>query len=265
MRRVEMVGKKFNRLTVLREAGHKGNRLMYQCVCDCGTEVCVLGKGLRSGHTKSCGCLSAETRPKAVDLSGQKFGRLTAVEQVSSKPVCWKCMCDCGREAVVQSAVLASGNTRSCGCLYAESRGANKLNRGYGHTKVYDVWFQMMSRCHKPENPGYPNYGGRGIEVCESWRQGVANFVADMGEPPEGMSLERVDNNGNYEPGNCVWATRHQQQRNQRTNVKVAGVVMADWARALGVVQSAINSRVTRHGETHEEAIVHFATKGGYL
>lgn len=132
------------------------------------------------------------------------------------------CRCQCGNEKVVLRRSLVTGNTKSCGCLRdSQNRRANVKHlhtRNRKATKTYTVWRNMVHRCGNPNRPGYENYGGRGITVCSRWKgeHGFENFLADMGEKPEGLSLDRIDNDGNYEPSNCRWATWKQQNTNKR-------------------------------------------------
>lgn len=174
--------------------------------------------------------------PAAVDLSGQRFGRLVVLRPVGLNrrgQRLWLCRCDCGSRHKSNTSDLRSGNTRSCGCLHtdqrrrlcaelASRRGGNPIH-GKCYTPEYHVWRMMKNRCFNPRVARYEIYGGRGITVCERWLT-FANFYADMGPRPEGVSaggralfsIERIDNDGNYEPGNCVWATSQQQSLNKR-------------------------------------------------
>ena len=213
MRLIDLTGKRFGRLVIIAYAQDQ----RWSCVCDCTAPVVVRGYSLRRGHTKSCGCLRTELC--RIDLIGRRFGRLvvTAYAQRSR----WSCICDCGARVVVNGRYLRAGQRKSCGCLWSLWRHTTK--HGMSGTREYWSWIAMMRRCFDPRHPAYENYGGRGITVCEDWRSILAWF-ADMGERPAGCSLDRIDPNGNYEPGNCRWADAEQQTQNRRPRKARAAV-----------------------------------------
>lgn len=159
--------------------------------------------------------------PAFKDITGQRFGRWTVIA-LHAKPSrikpthnsLWLCVCDCGNKSIVDSTFLRLGKSQSCGCLKTE-RHTKHGHAGSHPTATYHSWTGMWQRCTNPDNPGYSNWGGRGIKVCERWRS-FENFLADMGTKPSGYTIERIDNDGNYEPGNCTWIPKSEQWKNKR-------------------------------------------------
>lgn len=166
-------------------------------------------------------------RKEKPEIAGKKFARLTAIaqERMPEGRLKWRCVCDCGTTVFVYGSHLVKGASRSCGCLKGETTTArNKATAKHGmwRSNEFAIWGKMLSRCYLKASKSYPRYGGRGILVCDRWRTDFAAFFADMGPRPSlDHSLERVDNNRGYEPGNVVWATRIEQQNNRRDNVRV--------------------------------------------
>lgn len=189
------------------------------------------------------------------DLLGKRFGRLLVVEKVSDTR--WRSICDCGNEAVSKRQSLCDGKAKSCGCLNKEINRARVYTHGLSKTGVYKVWCSMIQRCINPNNKQFCDYGGRGITISESWRT-FENFLADMGQPQKGQSIERIDNNSGYSRENCKWVTRTEQQRNRRTNLllTIEGVTMCatDWAEKFSMTPDMVFSRL-HLGWSAEEAV----------
>jgi hypothetical protein len=157
------------------------------------------------------------------DWAGHRFGRLVAVnlvERRSDRNHVWRFACDCGGEKQIKIKQVRSGKTASCGCLQREALVARNKRHGRSGTPTHRTWKDMRARCNNPSNSDYRDYGGRGIRVCDRWDDFSA-FLKDMGERPDGKTLDRVDVDGNYEPGNCRWATPNEQAQNRRNNLIV--------------------------------------------
>ena len=168
--------------------------------------------------------------------------------------------CSCGREKVIQVQHVKSDHTRSCGCLRREV--TSKMKREHGDSKrgqphpLYSVWTSMKQRCANKRCKSYPNYGGRGIKVCDRWLNSFEKFKEDMFDTwKKGLTIERIDNNRDYTPDNCRWATRAEQSRNKRNNRTYQGKCITDWARELGISRITIYDRIKRQGMTLSEAI----------
>lgn len=186
------------------------------------------------------------------DLVGEVFGSLEVLSYSGSnkhQKATWKCLCVCGAIICVETGSLRSANTKSCGCINRKRLSELSRTHGLTGTRSYRIWQAMHNRCRNKNQPNYKNYGGRGIKVCARWSC-FENFLEDMGEPADGVSIDRIDNDGDYEPKNCRWATRRQQSRNMRTNrvIEFRGCKrpLIDWADDLGIDQSSLRERLER-------------------
>lgn len=241
MKAKELTGQKFGLLTVLARSGSNalGNAL-WKCACSCGKERICVGSALMASKHSSCGCAS----PVKHDLTGMIFGDWTALskEYVRGKPK-WICRCTCGVEKSVFETHLLRGNSKSC--TTSQTHGIGKKTPGHSS------WTSMVSRCTNQSHVAYSSYGGRGIKICDRWTGSFLAFYEDMGPRPDGMTLERIDTNGNYEPGNCRWATPQEQSNNTRTNRYVIHqgerLTIAQLARKQGLNYETLYSRITRN------------------
>lgn len=251
----DLSGQTFGRLTVLHRVGTKSNVTTWACHCSCNgpnADVTVRRDHLRSGVTTSCGCVRRELAAHRVAtmMIGQRFGRLVVIDRSSQQAgnATWHCQCDCGTRVIARSDHLASGTTKSCGCLVTDTF----ITHGESNTKLYRIWCAMKQRCLNPNSESYERYGGRGITICQEWIDSFESFRQDMGPlPSEYHTLERRDNNGPYSPYNCIWATLTEQQNNTRRNRRLTyageSLTVAQWARRLGIPASTIRGRLKRH------------------
>lgn len=196
--------------------------------------------------------------PRFIDLTGRRFGRVVVdgpadiVHNPNGQPAQrWRCSCDCGAQLVTRGIALRHGHTRSCGCLQREKVGASRRTHGGSRTPEYHALAAMIRRCERPTGPDAHLYYARGITVCDRWRNDFAAFLADMGPKPSPQhSIDRIDVNGHYEPGNCRWALPVVQANNTRRNVylTVDGETMsaAQWADRMGIRRSTVYARVAR-------------------
>lgn len=262
-----LVGQRFGRWIILADMGSEYGRgeAMWNCLCDCGNKKVVRSSCLRSGESRSCGCLQ-KTTIYGEDHTGKKFGRWTVLKRAERKHrriTFWVCRCECGTERDVAIRGIISGRSTSCGCYAKEARRAGIIEKvtthGKSRTTEYQTWCSIIARCHRKTSTGYKSYGAKGIAVCDRWREDFQNFYDDMGErPSEYHSIDRFpDTKGNYEPGNCRWATRQQQDENRGKFYEINGerLNVSQIAKKYNVSTDTIRVRVDRLGWTIERAI----------
>lgn len=191
-----------------------------------------------------------------LDLTGKRYGRLTVIKEVerirypSGIPDrMWECVCDCGNIFRCNSGRLRSGNTKSCGCLRKEMASKKSYKHGGSKTKLYRIWDEMNGRCHCETNKAFKNYGARGIIVCDEWRNDFSAFRlwAISNGYQEGLTIERVNNNGNYSPDNCKWIPRSDQPRNRRNCHLITyngeTKTLSEWSRELHVDRECVRNK----------------------
>lgn len=203
------------------------------------------------------------------NLVGKRFHRIMVLSDASDWvgkngdiQARWNCICDCGKKKKILGQHLKRGMIKSCGCLSAERSGARALRHGQsrnGRTLAYRSWMAMKTRCTNPNQSSASHYVLRGIKICPRWISSFENFFADMGPRPHGYTIERIENFGNYEPGNCRWATQKEQTNNSRKNliIKYRGISLtaSQWAERLGFDSQVIYSR-HHSGETKPERLL---------
>ena len=198
------------------------------------------------------------SKPK--NMLGLAFGKLSVVKESKKRSpggsVCWECLCECGRLKVINGYLLRKGKTRSCGCLRLGT--IRYYKHGMSKTKEYRAWASMKNRCSNQKHKDYKNYGGRGLRVCDKWVNSFESFIKDMGmRPPGRYTIERIDNNKGYSPGNCKWATFKEQLNNTRRNklISLEGKTktLSAWCKDLELNYNTIRSRL-RMGWSPEKA-----------
>lgn len=196
---------------------------------------------------------------KFIDLTGKKFGKLTVIKRVGSdkyKNAVWLCRCDCGKESIRVTSRLKSGYTKSCGCLSVQKLLERNIKHNQTNTRLYKIYKGLFQRCYVTSNPAYKNYGGRGIKICDEWidkKSGFINFYnwAINNGYKDNLSIDRINNNGNYEPNNCRWSTRKQQSNNRRSNHYITyngeTHTLKEWSEILNISYSMLNHRIQRN------------------
>lgn len=267
----DYIGKKYNNLTVLNFLDRENGKLMVRCKCDCGNITNVNISNLKNGHTKSCGCYT-KAMLKESDYVGKKYERLT-VESFIRKENNGKarlyaiCICECGNKKNVQIDQLKRGLTKSCGCYSMEVR-RKKENKhkvhGMRKSRLYEIYSHIKQRCYNINSIGYEKWGGRGITVCDEWLDkdnGFINFYnwAISNGYSDILSIDRINNDGNYNPNNCRWATAKEQADNRRSNITISfqgkEQNLKAWSAEYNISYSALRDRIMRYGWDIEKAL----------
>lgn len=192
---------------------------------------------------RSCRAKENSKNNKPLDISGIKYGKLTclSISHTVKKLYYWNCICDCGNKAIISGSRLRSGHTKSCGCIVATQKGLST-------SPTYRSWQAMIQRCYDSKIPHYKRYGAIGIIVCDRWKNSFLNFLEDMGERPDGKTLDRINSSGNYELNNCRWLTYKQQGNNRRGNLILEAFgkkqTLQQWSDEYKVNRSKLRKRI---------------------
>lgn len=262
-----IIGKKFNRLTAIERIYDNSKYVKYLFECECGNKKIIAKHSVVNGLTKSCGCLSNEkTKQRSFkNLKGKIFGRLTVISphHTTRLGTYWNCKCECGNECIILTTKLSNGHTTSCGCRKKElNKVISEINKTHelSNSRIYGIYRGMISRCYKKYSSSYERYGGRGITICQEWLDDFMNFYNWSMENgyQDGLSIDRIDSNGNYEPNNCRWSTSKEQANNTRATVfltyKGETKSASEWSEITGIRRNTITRR-KRDGWTDEECL----------
>lgn len=252
---MKLENKKFGNLTVIKEAQKTKNRsIRWLCKCECGKEKIVKQKNLIEGITTNCGCLE-----KDLDLTNKKIGRLTVISFAYSKNKrkYWKCICECGNICDVMGNYLKLGSTKSCGCLKKELNQKGNIKHNMYKTRIYKIYQSMKQRCYFEKHTHYKNYGGRGISICDEWlgKNGFVNFYnwAMCNGYNDSLSIDRINNDGNYEPSNCKFSTNEEQQNNTRITKKYnyngETLTLTQISRKYHINKSTLRHRIKKYND----------------
>lgn len=215
--RRDLTGMVFGKLTAISPTHTKSGRPAWVCRCECGNETTVISYNLTSGKIKSCG---KHKELKYDDLTGKIFGRLTVLEQTRNDKglIAYKCHCECGRDIVMSVYSLVRG-ADSCGCARYERASQALFKHGETHTRIYNIWTNMKTRCYNKNTEKYRYYGGKGITVCDEWRDDFKMFYdwSISHGYSDTLTIDRIDSNLGYSPDNCRWVTMLEQNRNKES------------------------------------------------
>lgn len=261
----DLIGSRFGKLEVIGYSHYvKGKGHFYLCRCDCGKEKPIWRNSLvcTAKGTRSCGCAKARSfqdlehgnslsQRQLEALVGQRLGKLVVTKYLGrneNRYHTYECICNCGKTTVATRNNLRKGHTTSCGCYKKQRISETKTRHGGSDLPEYGSWNGAKDRCYNKKNKKYPDYGGRGIKVCDRWLQDFRHFLDDMGlRPAPGWSLDRIDNNGDYCPENCRWAPPIVQANNRRSLCLLTFMEQTlsatQWARRLGINHHEILNR----------------------
>lgn len=247
-----LTGERFGKLLVLkREENYK--RPFWLCKCDCGNTTITSSNHLLSGQTRSCGCL------KNHNLLGKKFGRWLVIGKIKeNKKLLWLCQCECGNIGKVNSFSLLQGKSKSCGCLQKEITKKRLTTHNQTNKRIYNIYYNIKQRCYNKKEKRYKDYGGRGITICDEWLgdNGFVNFYnwSIKNGYQDDLTIDRIDNNGNYEPSNCRWTNLETQTNNKRNTIyfEFFGIKksLKQWINFMGWNYKTYYARYSRGYET---------------
>lgn len=273
---VDLTGKRFGKLTVIRRYGYtKGKNRKYitwLCRCDCGNEVVRTSSHLKAGYESCCDSCNNSV-PN--DLTGKKFGRWNVLKRASNhkRQSTYLCKCDCGTEKIVLASSLIQGLSVSCGCYHIDKLKEQQTTHGLTNTRIYRIYHNIIQRCTNQNNNRYKDYGGRGIKVCEEWKDDFQAFYdwAIATGYSDDLTIDRIDVNGNYEPSNCRWATMKTQRNNKRNSIQFtfygSTKTLKEWCDCIGENYSKMYARYSRGYETFRkedvEKIKNYLENGG--
>lgn len=250
----DLTGRVFNRLRVIVFAGYflhssksKKKEARWFAECSCDKSILVSSSSLMSGNTKSCGCHKRELALS--DITGQRFGRLTVLREVNnskykSNIAMWECLCDCGNIVATQGTALRNGHTKSCGCFRLDMASENAIIHGGSYTRLYQTWADMKSRCNNPNHKSYINYGGRGISYAKEWEDfEVFKEYALVNGYCDDLTIERIDVNEGYFPGNITFILVNKQPMNRRNSINITyngeTKTLGEWSFKFGINRGA--------------------------
>lgn len=258
----DLTGRVFGKWTAMECVGkNRHNRALWNCHCECGTTRIMPSSALLTGETKSCGC-DRLPRIKTSNMAGLRFGEWTVIETLSLRyrrePFCL-CVCSCGTKREVAAHNLKQGASLSCGCIGRKKACDRHFIHGLTETSEHHIWKTMIARCENKRSRKYASYGARGIRVCPKWRASFIAFLNDMGRRPTPRhSIDRINNEGNYEPSNCRWATPTEQSCNRRVTIYVEfngrKAALSEACRETNTKYERMRERIKR-GLTFDEAV----------